>query len=217
MSAQATHTVAAGESIYAIAQQHGFVSWKAIYDHSENAALRERRPDPHVLHPGDVLVIPPECPGGTPVGLNQITRLTLRKRGFQPLRLRMTEADGSHLEDQPFTLRWEGGEASGETRDGEVRAEVPADAAEVTLVLGDEELTLLVGALNPAAGEVDDAWVTGAQARLSNLGYATGPVDGDLGEVTEEAIRDFQTDCGLEVTGQLDEATRDELILRHGG
>ena len=42
-----------------------------------------------------------------------------------------------------------------------------------------------------------------AQMRLTDLGYHTGNFDGKMGQVTENAIRDFQRNSGLAVTGQL--------------
>lgn len=53
--------------------------------------------------------------------------------------------------------------------------------------------------------------ITGAQGRLKNLGYSVGPIDGQKGPRTEEALRAFQQDQGLDVTGELDDATQAKL------
>ena len=50
-----------------------------------------------------------------------------------------------------------------------------------------------------------------AQARLARLGYYPGPVDGAFGPMTNQAIRSFQIDYGLPVTGRLDSRTRTRL------
>src|SRR5690606_6300789 len=50
------------------------------------------------------------------------------------------------------------------------------------------------------------------QERLSELGYRTGPADGDFGPMTQGAVRDFQTANGLETTGAVDTATRERLF-----
>ena len=50
-----------------------------------------------------------------------------------------------------------------------------------------------------------------AQARLARLGYYPGPVDGAFGPMTSQAIRSFQIDYGLPVTGRLDYRTRESL------
>jgi peptidoglycan hydrolase-like protein with peptidoglycan-binding domain len=41
------------------------------------------------------------------------------------------------------------------------------------------------------------------QQSLQRLGYASGPVDGRLGEVTVRTIREFESDQGLPVTGRI--------------
>src|ERR1022692_4895855 len=52
------HVVAEGEHIAGIAQQHGFLSWKPIWDDPGNGDLKAQRGSPAVLAPGDRLVIP---------------------------------------------------------------------------------------------------------------------------------------------------------------
>jgi hypothetical protein len=49
--------------------------------------------------------------------------------------------------------------------------------------------------------------VADAQNQLSRLGYATGPVDGEIGPMTQSAIAAFQRDHRLSITGQLDPST----------
>ena len=49
--------------------------------------------------------------------------------------------------------------------------------------------------------------VARAQTRLRALGYDAGPADGAAGPKTLSAIRRFQADKGLKVTGQLDPET----------
>ena len=52
--------------------------------------------------------------------------------------------------------------------------------------------------------------VIGAQQRLRYIGYA-GPVDGVFGEALEKAVKVFQKQKALQVTGKIDIATRVEL------
>jgi peptidoglycan hydrolase-like protein with peptidoglycan-binding domain len=59
--------------------------------------------------------------------------------------------------------------------------------------------------------------VSGIQGRLCNLGFACGPVDGKLGPRTRGALRRFQSDRNLSVSGQADNATRDRLKQESGG
>ncbi|MEE9398953.1 MAG: peptidoglycan-binding protein, partial [Dehalococcoidales bacterium] len=50
-----------------------------------------------------------------------------------------------------------------------------------------------------------------AQKTLKELGYNPGKADGMWGKATERAIKHFQVDTGLPVTGQLDEQTKAKL------
>lgn len=211
------HQVAPGESLYAIARQHGFATWLALYHHPDNAALRRRRPNPHVLHPGDEVVIPGPCPGGAPVALDQVTVVVRRRRGWQPLRVRLTDARGGVLASQPFELTCGALELKGKTDpEGLLQVELPADAREVQVEVGGLRLELRVGALNPLDADTPDGGVSGCQQRLNNLGHHAGPVDGVAGPHLEEALRRFQRAEGLEVTGRLDDASRRALARRHG-
>ena len=51
------------------------------------------------------------------------------------------------------------------------------------------------------------------QERLTELGYNPGPIDGIWGKKTETALKKFQEDNSLPVTGKLDEATKEKLDL----
>lgn len=54
------------------------------------------------------------------------------------------------------------------------------------------------------------------QMILNGMGYETGPVDGELNDATREALRKFQADAGLEVTGEVTMLTVIELRNRWG-
>lgn len=52
------YTVKRGDNLTKIANRHGFRNWRAIYDHPSNALFKKARPNPNLIYPGDVLVIP---------------------------------------------------------------------------------------------------------------------------------------------------------------
>ena len=58
-----------------------------------------------------------------------------------------------------------------------------------------------------------DQLVAQAQQRLQALGYNPGPVDGKMGPKTIAAIKKFQQDTQLPITGKLDVSTRKKLGL----
>lgn len=61
--------------------------------------------------------------------------------------------------------------------------------------------------------EVGGDVVVDVQRALARRGYYRGVIDGDLGPRSRAAIRSWQADCGLPVTGQLDARTLRSLAL----
>ena len=64
-----------------------------------------------------------------------------------------------------------------------------------------EIIPIRLGYVNP----VDD--VRGMQERLNGLNDPCGDEDGDIGDLTLEALRKFQKEHNLPITGQPDDAT----------
>ena len=58
-----------------------------------------------------------------------------------------------------------------------------------------------------------DQVIASVQAELQEMGYYQGEVDGLLGPLTRQALRDYQADHGLIVTEVIDEPTLDALEL----
>lgn len=56
--------------------------------------------------------------------------------------------------------------------------------------------------------------VSEIQARLNELGYDSGEVDGIMGPITEAAIKAFQADRGLDVDGIVGPITEMALTLK---
>ncbi|MGE3539801.1 MAG: peptidoglycan-binding protein [Candidatus Tectimicrobiota bacterium] len=53
-----------------------------------------------------------------------------------------------------------------------------------------------------------------AQEQLRSAGFNPGPIDGILGEGTRAALREFQQTYGLPATGELDQATSQQLMAQ---
>ncbi len=64
------YTVKEGDWLSKIAAAHGLASWQDLYYHPDNAAFRAKRPNPDLIYPGDVVMIPngdaPPGPGPGP-------------------------------------------------------------------------------------------------------------------------------------------------------
>ena len=67
--------------------------------------------------------------------------------------------------------------------------------------------------LNSSMAAQYDPLVEKVQRRLTELGYDLGPIDGKIGPKTVKAIKKFQQEQGVAVTGKLDEDTLQKLYV----
>jgi N-acetylmuramoyl-L-alanine amidase len=129
--------------------------------------------------------------------------------------------DDSARTDQPrkgvaYKLEFEGVTVTGETdADGYVECEIPPGAKRAVLVLApgtpdETELPLNLGHLDP----IDE--VSGIKQRLRNLCFDCGDQGDEETPDLAAAVRAFQAMHGLTVTGNVDAATRAEILKAHG-
>jgi Putative peptidoglycan binding domain len=206
------HVVAQGECLSSIARQYGFLDYRTIYNHPSNATLKKNRPDPNVLHPGDEIFIPDKDAREEPRGTDQRHRFQLRRqRVFLDVILKVNDEP---IANAPYVLRLGARELQGTTDgEGRVRHEVTAAETSGRLILKDPALEwdLRLGALDP----LDE--LSGVQARLQNLGFACGAIDGVMGPRTRSSLRQYQAMRHLTATGEADGATRGRLRTEHDG
>jgi len=204
------HVVRQGECLSKIAAEKGFPDYTKIWDHPENAELKEKRKNPNILYPGDRVFIPDMETKEESASTEQ--RHRFRYSG-SPLKLRMVLKDA---EDEPiantecvlqvglerYELMTDG--------NGQVEQEIPRNATQGKLTIQGMEIVLKIGHLDP----IEE--LTGWQARLNNLGYYAG----DLGTVDEDqlrsAIEEFQCDYGLQVDGDCGINTQKKLKEIYG-
>jgi N-acetylmuramoyl-L-alanine amidase len=212
------HSVEPGECLASLAYRFGFLSYRTIYDHPQNAKLKQLRTDPNILFPGDNVFIPdhPE-PRSEFRPTGNVHRFQI-KREKTKLRIVLKKGNNQPFSNLRYLLRIDGGEFSGRTdASGLLEQAIPPDVTtgELTLFLNDTNddgflrWSLRVGNLDP----VDT--ITGVQARLNNLGFFCGAEDGILGRRTLRAVENFQAQQNLTQTGQLDQATRAALQQGH--
>lgn len=196
------YTVSSGDSIPSIAKEHGFL-WKTIWDHPQNAGLKNLRKDPSVLFEGDEVFVPE-------LELKEVSKSTDQKHTFKrkgdpvKLRIRLTKFSKPRANEK-YILLIDGKSLEGTTDgDGRIEQTVPGNARTGTLILkgGKEQYPVNIGELDP----LDEP--KGIQQRLNNLGYDCGPDDGDIGEKTVEALKKFQAAHDLPATGEPDAATK---------
>jgi N-acetylmuramoyl-L-alanine amidase len=197
-----------GECLASIAFAHGHVV-ETVWEHEDNAALREARHSPYVLLPGDAVVLPDIDP--TPRLCETTRRHTFRRKGVpEKYRLRVADATGPRA-NALYTFEVDGEVREGRTDDtGLVEQWIPPAARTATLTFPDqrERYEVRLGGLDPASTE------SGARARLHALD-ALPSADADEAAYLL-ALCAFQGAHGLKVNGQLDPDTVSALIGAHG-
>ena len=225
--AGAYYEVKQGENLDLIALRFGFKDHTDIYDHPNNTDFKAQRPNPDILFPGDQVFIPRRAKE-QPCATDQHWTFVLQ-RPKKILRIIVEDFEGNAIANAPYQLVVE---STGSIRgrllatpqqtlegatdgSGLIEQSVPLNARRGKLTVGSFERDLAIGELNPPEG-TDDNGISGIQARLANLGFGTGPVDGVWGPRTEAAVRAFQAKHPpLEVDGVCGPDTLEQLKAEH--
>jgi len=212
-----SHTVAKGETLVTIAHTHGFRDWAPIWNDSANRALRDKRRNPMTLVEGDVVSIPDKKVLSARCETNKKHRFVVKALVAQ-FKFNLNDDDGKGMVGVRYKLEVGDEVFEGQTGDeGLIEHEVPHDATEAKLSVwatsdGKETTWKLgIGQLKPITE------VEGYEARLSNLGYDIGTVDGTADEKTAAGIKHFQFDQGIPTSGKMDELTRARLNEAYKG
>lgn len=200
------YKVKQGDCISSIAYKHGFFP-DTLWNHAENANLKQKRKDPNVLLPGDEVFVPEKEEKKESCATEQKHRF--RKKGVpakMKVRLLINDEPRSN---EPYQLLiddafWKEGTTD---KDGFIEQPIPLNAIKGELVVGkdgnEESYHFNFGTVDPLETE------EGVKGRLQNLGY---PADEDL----SSAIEAFQKKEGLEVSGNINEATRNKIKEKFG-
>ena len=215
------YEVKQGDTMILIAHENHFRSWETIWNHENNRALREKRPNPQTLYPGDEVFIPDPVEKKVTAPSDQRHVFRLRPPAVLLFRIWLRDEADDPFADRRFELDVDGQRVAGRTAaDGLVSTGVPPTAthAHLRLWLDDADpedvvdWDMQIGHLDPANT------ISGAQGRLRNLGYDPGPISGNLTEETVEAIKALQLHLGYDVpTGELDEKVIQALAASHDG
>ncbi len=203
------HEVVQGEDVKQIAFERGGMRRPApVLTHNSNTNLLAMR-NPNVLLPGDRVFVPDRALRDEPADTGAKHRF--RVRGTRELRLQLKGPDGTIMRETPYQLNVNGTWREGATdKDGRLLERIPLTRCQVRLVADGVEVNLLVAHLDPVET------TTGAQARLNNLGFFSGPVDGIVGPRTREATRAFQESRGIADDGIIGPVTRSHLLDAFG-
>jgi hypothetical protein len=206
---QGNYVVRQGDCMASIAFRFGFF-WESLWNLPENAELKRTRKDPNVLLPGDRVTVPELRSKALDAATG--VRHQFVKKGSPAKFVMYLYEDGEPRADEPYSLTIDGVLRTGKL-DAHGRLEEPIfpGARSGELIVGDDDsIPIQFGSLDPVSA------VSGAQGRLRNLGFNPGRVDGILGPNTKSALRAFQKARGVQITGELDAATRAELLQAHG-
>ena len=216
------HVVVSGDCLSKIAKEYGF-TWKKLWDYGPNASLQQKRKDPNILMPGDIVHIPPAGKKQESKPLDQLHRFK-RKQEQATFQIRLL-VDGEPIKEQSclliFTSGLQGKVKAGETdKEGHLKIEgskdikLPGDARQLQLRVGTPPAQVMyeldLGRLAP-----HDV-LLGVQQRLNNLGFHAGPEDGVDGPRTRGAVSWFQQMNKLKVDGIAGDDTQAKLKELYG-
>ena len=214
------HVVKQGECMLSIAAQYGFSDWELIWKHADNAQLREQRAEATLLAEDDVVVVPDPRPKTLNLATGAVHRLIVHQLPTM-LRIRLLDVDESPLGGRKYELSFGDKCLTGQTDgDGWLEQRVPVSQQRFNLVLGLGDGEASAGARyawDINAGHLDPLDTpSGLVQRLANLGYWPADEDADDDDLPY-ALRAFQEDHGLEVTGESNDDTTAKLREEHGG
>ena len=203
------HRVRQGETVTSIAARHGLTAAR-VWNDPANGSLKKQRGDPNILFPGDVVVVPDKETKEESGATEQRHRFRTH-RGTTSVRLVLRDEADAPIADQPCTLVV--GERSFNLNtggDGLVEQVIRVGDETGSLLLGEQVLPLRIGHLDPVAEP------SGQRARLNNLGYRAGDVDGAEDADFRSAVEEFQCDHHLTVDGKCGPNTQAKLKEIHG-
>jgi hypothetical protein len=205
------HKVSRGDGIARIAWQYGFFP-DTVWNHPPNAALKSLRQNSEILQPGDEVAVPDKEP-------KQESGPTDRRHRFRlygiPVKFQVRLMwDDEPRAGLPYEFIIDGNRRVSGTTDAEgwIRVPLMPDAQTGRLIIdhGAEVYNLQLGYVDPLDS------LTGIQSRLRNLGFFEGDSDGQASPALTSAIADFQRHYQLDVSGQIDDATRNALRQTFG-
>ena len=200
------YQVKQGDCIFSIAFEHGFFA-DTIWNHPENAKLKEKRQDPNVLMPGDIVFVPDKRLKEVSEPTNDVFKYRC-KNTPKMFRVQIVRL-GIPVKDMEYMLDIDGVVKPGKT-DGEgwtKQEAIAPNAKKAKITIADGlKYELNLGYLDPITE------IAGVQGRLEGLGYYEGAINNRLDDKTKQAIEIFQRSNKLEVTGAPDDKTKNLLV-----
>src|SRR5262249_48820085 len=140
------------------------------WNHAKNEELKQARPDPSLLAPGDILQIPSKSKEGKPAQKGTSNEYTAHvpKVTIAIVLKNMDEEGAPPYKDEPYVLEGLGEPVVGTTDgEGKISFTVPVHVAEVSIDLYKRRIVFPV-----RLGHLDPVEVpSGVKQRLEHLGY----------------------------------------------
>jgi hypothetical protein len=199
------YTVKQHDCCSSLGHKYG-IPWKKIWNHPKNAALKQKRKNPDVLFPGDLIFIPEITLKEEPCATDQLHKFK-RKVDKVWLRLRLLEEDKPR-KNLKYTLIIGNQTIEGTTDgNGKLEHKISPNPKEAWVKTETDVYHLKLGGLDPTE---EDA---GVEQRLQNLGFL-GKDKSD--EKVDASVKDFKKKNGLGETEEVNAATRSKLLEKHG-
>jgi hypothetical protein len=213
------YIVKEGECLSSLAQKFGFKNLDIIYNHPENRELKKIRPNPNLLLPGDEVFIPESEPKSVSANTNYLHHFKL-SRPKTRLKILLSGLDNEPVRNRKYILHIDNLRFEGVSKyNGLIEHEISPFGEEGILMIYPEDgkqgadpivLKVKLGHLDP----IDT--LTGIQARLNNLGFNAGPVNGIMEPLFVLGIKLFQQAYGLPIDGKPDSKTQLKLKQVYG-
>jgi N-acetylmuramoyl-L-alanine amidase len=210
------HTVKQGEHLSRLAKQYGFSDYQIIWNDPQNAELKQKRQNPNVLYPGDILFIRDR-------EVREESRPTdkrhsfITKRSILKLRLFVEDQYGKPVANAACTLAVDSDFRQITTdAEGKIEEDIPTDAEQAMLIIQERpplsliQIPICIGHLDP----VDE--FSGQWGRLANLGYLGGKPTEERQNDLRSAVEEFQCEHALVVDGICGSKTQAKLKQVHG-
>lgn len=210
------YVIKQGDYLTKLAHLLGFNA-QTVWNDGKNAELKELRKDPTMLQAGDILFVPDEPKKKLPLKHEEENKYVAT---VPKISVSVVVADDDEpVADEVYVVEGLGDDEERTTdKEGTVTFEVPVHVREVTVRFKERELAFRIG-----VGELDPIDTdSGVRMRLTQLGFYGPQLAGEDEYVERDdaqlaaGIAAFQASQGIDVTGTLDDATKDALIEAHG-
>jgi N-acetylmuramoyl-L-alanine amidase len=213
------HNVQQGETVSSIARKYGFPDWQALYNHPDNSALKEKRPNPDLIYPKDEIAIPERNLAKFKAKLNE--KQTFKSKAKRNvIKLKIGAIGGVLWANRKVELKVDEDIIESTTDDDGIAVFRLPKRHSHTAILNIytlKETSKPSYSVEVKLGHLDPITeLTGQQARLSALGFDCGLLTPKTNKRYEKALVEYQQAMGLIVDGICGPETQKSLEKEYG-